>query len=127
MSPIDRVLRAAIMVMLVALPFAGCVLAQGSSDKLYMVIHVDLMPNFTADGTKLLQQFTSDSRHDPGVVRFELLQEIGHLNHFTIVEVWENSKAFEAHEEAEHTRRFREKVQPMLGSPFDQRYHHMMN
>jgi quinol monooxygenase YgiN len=117
-----------ILLALVALTFAGSgVRAQGPMDKLFVVTHVDLTPNYEADGVKLLQQFAAESRHDPGVVRFELLQDNGRKNHFTLVEVWENQKAFEGHESAEHTKNFREKLQPMLGSPFDERLHHNMN
>jgi len=111
---------------LLALPFSAPSHAQAAADKLYVVTHVDLTPNFTEDGTKLLQQFAADSRHDPGVVRFELLEDNARHNHFTLVEVWENSKAFEGHEAAAHTKNFREKLQPMLGSPFDERLHHIM-
>lgn len=113
--------------LLISLPGARTSGAQGASDRLFVVTHVDLTPNNAPDGSKLLQQFTADSRHDSGVVRFELLQDNARPNHFTLVEVWENSKAFEAHESAEHTKSFREKLQPMLGSPFDERLHHTMN
>lgn len=108
------------------LSFTAASHAQNASDKLYVVTHVDLTPNNTEEGTKLLQQFAADSRHDPGVVRFELLEDNARHNHFTFVEVWENSKAFDGHEAAEHTKNFREKLQPMLGSPFDERLHHIM-
>ena len=111
----------------ISLPFAPASHAQSPGDKLFVVTHVDLTPNYAADGAKLLQQFAADSRHDPGVARFELLQDNGRSNHFTLVEVWESSKAFEAHEAAEHTKSFREKLQPMLGSPFDERLHHAVN
>jgi quinol monooxygenase YgiN len=94
--------------------------------KLYVVTHVDLTPNYIADGTPLLLKFASDSRKDKGVVRFELLDDIGRKNHFTIVSVWENQAAFDAHLEAGHTKQFREKLQPMLGSPFDERLHSIM-
>ncbi len=94
--------------------------------KLYVVTHVDLTPNYLADGPKLLQQFASDSRKDKGVVRFELLDDVSRKNHFTIVSVWENQAAFDAHLEANHTKQFREKLQPMLGSPFDERLHSIM-
>jgi quinol monooxygenase YgiN len=40
--------------------------------------------------------------------------------------VWANQKAFEGHESAEHSKNFREKLQQMLGSPFDERLHHDM-
>ena len=127
MSPINRLFQVLFLLMMAGLPFAGSVRAQGANDKLYVVTHVDLTPNYATDGTKLLQQFTAESRKDPGVVRFELLQDNARPNHFTILGVWQNSKAFEGHEETEHTKRFREKLQPMLGSPFDERLHHTMN
>src|SRR5580704_1702697 len=100
MSPKDRVWRVVIVVILVFLPFAGCVRAQGAGGKLYVVTHIDVTPDYTAGGSKLLQQFAAESRKDPGVVRFELLQDNGRSNHFTLVEVWENTKAFESHQEA---------------------------
>lgn len=121
------ILRTWLVVMLIGLPFAVVSRGQGPADKLFVVTHVDLTPNYAAEGSKLLQQFAADSRHDPGVLRFELLDDNARSNHFTLVEVWENSKAFEAHEAAEHTKSFREKLQPMLGSPFDERLHHIMN
>jgi quinol monooxygenase YgiN len=126
-SPMDRALRVVIAVILVVLPFAGYVRAQGAGGKLYVVTHIDVTPDYTADGSKLLLQFAAESRRDPGVVRFELLQDNARSNHFALVEVWENMKAFEGHQEAQHTKRFREKLQPMLGSPFDERLHHLMN
>jgi quinol monooxygenase YgiN len=99
------------------------VTAFAQDTKLYVVTHVDLTPNYTADGTSLLQKFASDSRKDKGVVRFELLQDLSRKNHFSIVEVWANQAAFDAHLEADHSKQFREKLQPMLGSPFDERLH----
>ncbi len=100
--------------------------AFGQDAKLYVVTHVDLTPNYTVDGTQLLQKFASDSHKDTGVVRFELLQDLSRKNHFTIVEVWENHAAFDAHLESAHSKQFRDKLQPMLGSPFDERLHNLL-
>jgi len=86
-----------------------------------VVTYVDLMPNFADDGSKVLQQYASDCRKEKGIVRFELFHDIGRKNHFTMVGAWENRAAFDAHLEADHTRQFREKLQPMLGSPLDER------
>jgi quinol monooxygenase YgiN len=102
---------------------AAAIAAFGQDTKLYVVTHVDLMPNYVADGTPLLVKFASDSRKEKGAIRFELLQEPGRKNHFTIVSVWENQSAFDAHLETDHTRQFREKLQPMLGGPLDERLH----
>jgi len=98
--------------------------AQDPGQKLYVVTHVDIGgPALAAEGAKLLQQFATDSVKDPGSVRFELLREPTRINHFTIVEVWQSKQAFETHLIAAHTKSFREKIQPLLGSPFDERLH----
>ncbi len=98
--------------------------AQEPGQKLYVVTHVDIGgPALAAEGAKLLQQFAADSVKDPGSVRFELLREPNRINHFTIVEVWQSKQAFETHLTLAHTKAFREKIQPLLGSPFDERLH----
>jgi quinol monooxygenase YgiN len=43
-----------------------------------------------------------------------------------MVEVWRSRQDFESHLAASHTRSFREKLQPMLGSPFDERLHKLL-
>jgi quinol monooxygenase YgiN len=89
--------------------------------KLYVVTHIDVTPNYIADATKLLKQYAAESPNDKGVVRFEMLVDVARKNHFTVVSVWENQAAFDAHLEAAHTKQMRQKLQPMLGSPFDER------
>lgn len=112
---------------LCGLIFVGAA-AQVSGQNVYVVTHVDIAgtPAIVAEATSLLKEFSDDSKKDPGAVRFELLLQDGRLNHFTIVEVWQSRAAFEAHSGAGHTKRFREKIQPMLGSPFDERLHSLL-
>jgi quinol monooxygenase YgiN len=100
--------------------------APAFKEGLYVVTHVDILPDLLTAAVPLLRQYVADSRRDPGALRVELLQQADRTNHFTIVSVWENEKAFNAHLAAAHTREFRAKVQPMLGSPFDERLHHLM-
>ena len=107
---------------------AGLAVPQTPEQYVYVVTHVDISgtPAVFAAGTRLLKEFSAESRKDPGVVRFELLIQTGRLNHFTILEVWRTREAFEAHTAAEHTKRFRLDIQPMLGSPFDERLHSLL-
>jgi quinol monooxygenase YgiN len=102
--------------------------ANQGKGNLYSIVHVDIGgPGVSlADAYKQLSQFAADSRKDPGNVRFEMLQQDGRLNHFTIVEVWRDKASFEAHSSAAHTRQFRDKIQVGLGSPFDERLHWLM-
>jgi quinol monooxygenase YgiN len=97
--------------------------AVAADEPLYVVTHVDVMPKFTGAGRELLLQFATDSRKDAGAVRIEVLEELGRPNHSTVVEVWESRKAYDDHLSADHTRAYRTKLQPMLGSPFDERLH----
>jgi quinol monooxygenase YgiN len=106
---------------LTALLLLAASMVLSAQDKLYVVTHVDLTPNYIADGTKLLEQYAAESPKDKGVVRFEMLVDVSRKNHFTILSVWQNQAAFDAHLEADHTKKMREKLQPMLGSPFDER------
>ena len=99
---------------------------QNAGKTLYAVIYVDVFPNFAAEAAKQLQQFADESRKDPGCVRFELMRDVERTNHFTIVEVWQNRQAYDAHLGLAHTKAFREKIQPQLGSPFDERLYYML-
>jgi len=111
--------------MLAACLLAGRAFAQEQSmhDRIYVVTHVDIIPPQKVAGTKLVQQYVIDTRKDPGFVRIEAGAEISRDNHISLVEVWQNRKAFDEHVAAPHTRQFRQQIDPMLGSPYDERLH----
>jgi quinol monooxygenase YgiN len=118
-------LRIGAFFILASCGLAGGALAQdsGAHDKIYVVTHGDIVPPDTAAGTKLVQQYVADSRKDKGVVQIEASAQISRVNHISIVEVWQNQKAFDEHIAAAHTRQFRQQIDPMLGSPYDERLH----
>jgi quinol monooxygenase YgiN len=87
----------------------------------YVVTHVDAIPPAKDDAIALLTQLVGSSRDEDGGVRFEVLQQRSRQNHFSVVEVWRDQQAFEAHVIAAHTRQFREQFQPMTGSLYDER------
>src|SRR4051812_15627626 len=119
-----RVVLAAIAILI---GFCSPADAEDTDEKLYVVTHVDVLGQTgAAEAAKMLHQFAIDSRNDQGSVRFEVLREPNRLNHFTIVEVWRTQRDFESHLAASHTKAFREKLQPMLGSPFDERLHNLL-
>lgn len=117
--------RGVMALVLAVAGLAGYALAQeaASHDRIYVVTHVDLIPPQKDPGTKLVQQYVADTRKDPGVVRIEAGSEISRANHISIVEVWRDRKSFDEHLAAAHTRQFRQQVDPMLGSPYDERLH----
>ena len=121
-------LRMWAVLVLVSCVLAGQALAQepGARDRIYVVTHADLLgPNVPA-GKKLLQQYVTDSRKEKGCIRIEVYEQISRLNHHMIVEVWESQQAFDAHLAAAHTVQFRHELDPMLGSPYDERLHDLL-
>jgi quinol monooxygenase YgiN len=114
------------LLILASCGLAGRALAQepAAHDMIYVVTHVDIIPPEAAAGTKLVQQYVADTRKDKGLVRVEAGSEISRGNHISIVEVWQNQKAFDEHVAAAHTRQFRQQIDPKLGSPYDERLHH---
>ena len=117
-------LCAAVLALVILAGLAGHTFAQEAAhDRIYVVTHVDIIPPQKAAGTKLVQQYVADSRKDPGLVRIEAGAEISRDNHISIVEVWQNRKAYDEHVAAAHTRQFRQQIDPTLGSPYDERLH----
>ena len=82
------------------------------------------MPQAEENSWRLFRAETAATKRDAGLVSYVVLQGIGSANHFTIVETWHDAKAYEMHVGSEHTVRFRDEIQPFLGSPFDSRIHH---
>jgi quinol monooxygenase YgiN len=121
-----QLFRMVAVLILASCGLAGHALAQepAGHDMIYVVTHVDIIPPEAAAGTKLVQQYVADTLKDKGIVRVEAGSEISRGNHISIVEVWQNQKAFDEHVAAAHTRQFRQQIDPKLGSPYDERLHH---
>jgi quinol monooxygenase YgiN len=87
----------------------------------YVVMHVDVIPPRKDDGLAALERLASDSRGAPGNVRFEVVQQTNRPNHFTVVEIWKDASAVEAHAMADRMRQFRDTLGPMSGALYDER------
>ena len=105
------------------LRFADAAGTFAAEEPICVVTHVDVIPPFTAQGRDLLRQFAENTRKDSGVVRVDVFEELARPNHSTVVEVWESRKAYDDHLATDATRAYRTRLQPMLGSPFDERLH----
>ena len=88
----------------------------------HIVSHVDFAgAGALAAAPGMLQQIADASRREPGNLRFDVLQHVMRANHFTVVESWTNQAALDAHAAAAHTRQYRDALQPITGSPLDER------
>ena len=95
--------------------------AAGNSQAVHVVAHVDTVGGAQADAPGLLKRLAAASRKERGCLRFDVLQHAMRANHFTIIEMWQNQNALDAHAAAPHTKQYRDELQPMSGSPLDER------
>jgi quinol monooxygenase YgiN len=86
-----------------------------------VVTHVDVPPPKKDECISLLKALTADSRKEPGATRFEVFQQTSRPNHFSVVEIWKDQNAYDAHITAAHTKKFREQLTPMSGALYDER------
>jgi quinol monooxygenase YgiN len=85
----------------------------------YVIAHVDVAPN--PQVAVLLQRLADASRKEPGNLRFDVVQHTMRANHVTVIERWRNQQSLDSHVAAAHTRQYRDELQPLTGSPLDER------
>jgi quinol monooxygenase YgiN len=97
--------------------------AKGSPGKnaIVVVSHVDIGGGGQVDVPALLRRLADASRSEPGCLRLDVTQHTMRANHFTVVEVWADQQALDRHAAAAHTKQYRDEVQPVSGSPLDER------
>jgi quinol monooxygenase YgiN len=101
--------------------------ASAGKAAVYGVTHVDIVPTSKDIGVALVKQLTEDCRKDEGNARFDALTQNSRPNHMTIVEIWQDYKALEAHGMTARTKEFREKLTPLSGSLYDERQYKIVN
>jgi quinol monooxygenase YgiN len=92
-----------------------------SSASVSVVSHVDVSQDPRVP--VMLKRLAEASRQEDGNLRFDVVQHTMRANHFTVIETWRDQKALDAHAAAAHTRQYRDELQPMTGSPLDERVH----
>jgi quinol monooxygenase YgiN len=105
----------------------GPLAAKGGGAAITVVTHVDVIPPQRENGTALTKQLAEDGRKDDGNLRFEAVTQTNRQNHFTVIELWRDRKAADAHSMAAHTRAYRDKLGPASGALYDERFYKMLD
>jgi quinol monooxygenase YgiN len=104
----------------------GPVNAKAATSAIAVVTHVDVIPPQRENGTAFTRQLADVSRKEDGNQRFEAVTQTNRQNHFTLIELWRDRKAADAHLVAGHTRAFREKLATATGALFDERIYRLL-
>jgi quinol monooxygenase YgiN len=95
--------------------------AASAAGAIYVVTHVDVPPPKKDDCIAALKTLIAESRKEAGSVRFDIFQQGSRPNHFSVVEIWKDQGAYDAHIIAAHTKKFRDQLTPMTGALYDER------
>ena len=99
---------------------------QHPGEAIYVLTHVDVFPTFKDQAIELVKAEAEAARKDNGNSRYDVLQWDGHPNHFTLVEVWRDRKAFDAGVMTPANKEFRDKLTPLEGALYDERLYHVL-
>ncbi|MFT3905677.1 MAG: antibiotic biosynthesis monooxygenase [Steroidobacteraceae bacterium] len=91
-----------------------------TTETVVVVAHVDIVGRFDGAG-QLLADYARMTAGEMGLLRAELWQGQARANHYTLIELWQSADAWAAHRLSVSRRQFREAIEPMTGSPLDER------
>ena len=80
-------------------------------------VHVHVKPESLADFKLATVENARSSIQEPGIARFDVLQQQDDATRFVLVEVYRTADAAAAHKETPHYAKWRDAVAPMMAEP----------
>ena len=87
----------------------------------YRVVYLEVAPAETNRVAAALKDYRRVAMSALGVLRIDVLQQVGRSSHFVIYESWRDNAALEAHKTSSETRKLDEVLQATRVSPIDER------
>lgn len=88
------------------------------SQELYVVhVSVHVKPDSIEAFRRATLANAAESRKEPGVVRFDVVQDLADATRFVLVEVYRGEAGATAHKETAHYRTWRDAVEPLMAEP----------
>jgi len=84
---------------------------------LVVQVHVHIKKDMTEQFIEATRKNASKSIYEPGIMRFDIIQEKEDKERFILVEVYKDSDAPAKHKETEHYGQWRDAVEPMMAEP----------
>lgn len=80
-------------------------------------VHVHVKPDAVEGFKQATLANARDSLKEPGIARFEILQQQDDPTRFVLVEIYRTPEAPAAHKETRHYQMWRDAVAPMMAEP----------
>lgn len=80
-------------------------------------VHVHVKPEFVEEFRQATVENARASVQEPGIARFDLVEQQDDATRFVLVEVYRTPQAQAAHKETAHYAKWRDAVAPMMAEP----------
>ena len=80
-------------------------------------VHVHVKPEFVEAFKQATIENASNSVKEPGIARFDVIQQADDPTRFILVEVYKSAEAVAAHKETAHYAKWRDMVGEMMAEP----------
>jgi (4S)-4-hydroxy-5-phosphonooxypentane-2,3-dione isomerase len=80
-------------------------------------VHVKVRPESVAEFKRATLENARNSIQEPGIARFDVIQQQDDETGFVLVEVYRTQEASVAHRETAHYAKWRDAVEPMMAAP----------
>ncbi len=84
---------------------------------LIVFVDVQVKPEAVAVFRDATLKNAKQSAQEPGIARFDVVQDRADPQHFVLVEVYRDDDAPQRHKETPHYRAWRDAVEPMMAAP----------
>jgi quinol monooxygenase YgiN len=115
----ERATLIPVLVLLAGLGATGA--AQDADATRYAVTYVEVMPSAAARAIDAFKRYREASSKENGFAKAELFEQVGWAGRFVILETWKDQSSFDGHQSAASTAEFRNALQPVRLSIYDQR------
>jgi autoinducer 2-degrading protein len=82
-----------------------------------VLVHVTVKAEFIEDFKLASRNNADHSRKEPGIARFDVIQNDEFPSKFILVEVYRTAQDPAKHKETDHYKRWKEVVEPMMAEP----------
>lgn len=80
-------------------------------------VHVQVKPESMEAFRQATLENARNSVREPGIARFDVIQDVSNPSHFVLVEVYRNSDALAEHKATAHYQKWRDAVADMMAAP----------
>ena len=80
-------------------------------------VHVHVKPESVADFRQATIENACSSVQEPGIARFDVVQQQDDTTRFILIEIYRTPEASAAHKETAHYAKWRDTVAPMMAEP----------